>query len=58
MPLNSPLQTFEVFSFGAASIQQHKPGKTTPCLKKERAGEKINQNPTSLWLLFLMSSKD
>lgn len=48
-----------MFSFGSANIQQYKPGKTILCLKKnKRAGEKINQNLTFLWLLSLMSSKD
>lgn len=59
MPLNSPLKTFEVFSFGPVNIQQHKPGKTIPWLKKGKSrGKKINQNLTSLWLLSLMSSED
>lgn len=45
MPLNSPLETFEMFSFGLTNIQQHKPGKTIPCLKKARAGEKNKSKP-------------
>jgi len=43
--LNSLLQAFEVFSFGPANIQQHKPGKTIPCLNKRKSRGKNKSKP-------------